>query len=391
MLSQTFLYNMVIGLREAGVDVTVITERAESDLPLFADRLAGAELDFVRRGLTAYSKAGQFSRAALIWGRHPVLSWRLWRDVGGRYQPTKRALKAWRLAAPLVVGRYDVVHFAFSGMAIKYLDALPFLRPAKLLASCRGADEQILPLVEADRSEQLRQLFPMLDKVHCVSTDMDCTVQKYGLRPGQAFVNRPAIRVNQFRRTEPYPLRERGPYRVLSVGRLHWKKGFEDGLRAVRQLLDEGCSLLYDIVGDGPERERLAFAIHELKLGEVVRLKGRQSAEEVHRALAAADVFLLPSISEGLSNAVLEAMAMEVPVVVTAAGGMTEAVADGCEGFVVPPHEPGELANRVRRLLEDASLRVRMGHRGRRRVVDDFTIERQVRGFIAAYQAVLSA
>ena len=116
----------------------------------------------------------------------------------------------------------------------------------------------------------------------------------------------------------------------------------------------------FEIIGDGPDRQRVLYTIHDLGLQECVRLLGKLAPDEVLHRLQQADAFLLSSLSEGISNAALEAMACGVPVVTTDCGGMREAVTDGEEGFVVPVRDAESMANALMKLAGDAGLRERM-------------------------------
>lgn len=389
-LSESFIFNKVMGLRAAGLDVAVLAHSYENDLPLFAEQLAGQSLNFVTYSLGAGGRQRRPMAlgATLLW--QPAQAAHLWQQVRARYGRSQRAVKAWVLALPLVLGKYELIHFEFSGLAVSYLDVLPLLAPAKLLTSCRGSAEQITPLVQPDRASKLRHVFSLMDRVHCVSTDMQRTVQAYGLRPEQAFINHPAIDLSHFQRQRPYPVKVHGPYQLLSTGRLHWKKGFEYAMLAVRQLLDENYDVRYRILGSGPEEERLRFAIHDLGLTQHVQLHDRQPLAAVRQALETADIYLLPSLSEGLSNAALEAMAMELPLVSTDAGGMAEAITQDYEGFLVPPRQPAAMAAKIKLLLGDAELRRRMGTAGRQRIERHFSLDQQVGRFIAEYRALLA-
>jgi glycosyltransferase involved in cell wall biosynthesis len=102
-----------------------------------------------------------------------------------------------------------------------------------------------------------------------------------------------------------------------------------------------------------------------------------------------ADVYLSPSLSEGMSNAVLEAMAMAIPVVSTDVGGMPEAIHDGCEGLLVPPRDAAALSEKVALLLCDSQRRRQMGLAGRRQVERNFDLARQLDRFVAAYHDLL--
>jgi colanic acid/amylovoran biosynthesis glycosyltransferase len=184
--------------------------------------------------------------------------------------------------------------------------------------------------------------------------------------------------------------REGQPFRLLTTGRLHWKKGLEYALLAVRELVDAGHDVVYEILGGGHEEERLKFAVHDLGLDRNVSFLGRRSSTEVRAALERADVYLLPSLSEGISNAALEAMAMEVPLVTTSAGGMNEAVHDGIEGMVVPSRDPGAMARRIAELLRDGPRRAALGRAARARIESEFSLERQISVYLKEYDSLLN-
>jgi glycosyltransferase involved in cell wall biosynthesis len=284
---------------------------------------------------------------------------------------------------------FDLVHFAYSGLAVAWVDALPLLAPARVIVSCRGSAERITPLVDPDRAAALRRVFELADRVHCVTDDMRTTCGAYGLAPTKAFVNHPAIDVERFRRRVPYPAHSSGPYRILSTGRLHWTKGFEFGLMAVRSLLDGGHDVHYEIIGSGPDEGHLRYTVQDLGLSEHVTFAGKRSSTEVRAALEQCDIYMLPSLSEGISNAALEAMAMEVPVVSTSAGGMPEAITDGVDGLIVPPRAQAALALRIAELLQDRALRLHVGTAARRRVERDFSLQRQISNFVSEYRLLL--
>jgi glycosyltransferase involved in cell wall biosynthesis len=105
--------------------------------------------------------------------------------------------------------------------------------------------------------------------------------------------------------------------------------------------------------------------------------------------LQRADVFVLASLSEGISNAVLEAMACGLPIVTTDCGGMREAITDGVEGFVVPVRDSESMANALEKLIADKVLRAEMGCRARERILGGFTLERQVEQFLAMYEELV--
>ena len=143
------------------------------------------------------------------------------------------------------------------------------------------------------------------------------------------------------------------PLRLITVARLSPVKGLEDLLYAVAQAVPAGTDLVVELVGDGPDRERLAALAGELGIADRVRFAGfvGTRAELVER-LDGADVFVLPSRSEGLPHSVVEAMARGLPVIASAIGGLPGLLGEG-SGIIVPPRDPGRLAAVLGELAAD--------------------------------------
>lgn len=385
-LSETFILNKVLLLRQAGVGVTVIAQSREKD-----SQISSEKPEEIRKVRIQYSlpvrKPLRFAFEILwILIHHPRKFIHLLGQAKKLHSNWDRAMRAFLLALPIKQSDYDIIHFEMSGIAVAYLDALPLLKPAKLVTSCRGAAEQITPLIDPTRGEKLRQVFKEMDLVHCVSEDILRTAEIYGLNRAKAFVNFPSIDPEKFHREFPYPEKTIGPYKLITVGRLHWKKGHEFGLLTIKELIDRGYNVEYSIVGDGPEMEKLLFMIHNLGIADHVSLMGGRTTKEVKALLEQADVFLLPSLSEGISNAALEAMAMELPVVSTTAGGMAEAITDEQDGLLVPPNQPIVMAEKIAWLLENPGARKSMGFSGRKTIQNTFTIRDQIDKYLSKYK-----
>jgi glycosyltransferase involved in cell wall biosynthesis len=176
-----------------------------------------------------------------------------------------------------------------------------------------------------------------------------------------------------------------GPVTLVSVGRLRPPKDFTTLVRAMTAV-DPGSARLR-IAGDGPERAALATEVARLGLDRVVELLGTRS--DVDDLLAAADLFVLSSDSEGLPMSVLEAMAAGLPVVASAVGGVPELVLDGETGALVPPRDSAALAGAIRRIVADPALRDRLGEAGRRRVEREFSLARFQHEHLEIYRAHL--
>ena len=159
---------------------------------------------------------------------------------------------------------------------------------------------------------------------------------------------------------------------VGAVGRLESRKGHDHFLAAARVMLARANGLRPQllIVGDGPLREPLERRTTELGLEESVTFTG--AVRDVRAALAAMDVFVLPSHAEGMSNALLEAMAAARPIVATAVGGTREVLEGDDAGVLVPPGDADALATQILHLLADPRRAAGLGAGARRRVSDRF-------------------
>lgn len=171
---------------------------------------------------------------------------------------------------------------------------------------------------------------------------------------------------------------------ALSTGRLAPEKGHPyliEAWAAVRQAVPEAVLL---IAGDGPERPRLEQLIADRGLTGAVRLLGFR--DDAAQLPAAADVFVLPSLTEGMGIALLEAMACGCPVIASAVGGITEAVADRTHGLLVPPGDAAGLADACIALLADPARARAYGEAAREHVLERFSAVAQARAVAALYQ-----
>jgi glycosyltransferase involved in cell wall biosynthesis len=289
----------------------------------------------------------------------------------------------------------DVFHVEFAHIAARHIELLEAM-DCPTLVSCRGSDLNLVPLVDSKLPHALERMFAVVDRAVCVSQDIAATAMRYGLEPRKAFVQSPGVDVEFFSpqragRSQRVP---GDPVHLVSTGRPVWLKGHEYALTAVRMLLDRGHRVTYTIVGAGvPAHEatgELAYAIHDLGLTREVTLAPPCDQEGVRRTLAAADIFVLPSLSEGLNNSTLEALAMALPVVVTDVGGTCEAVRDGVDGFVVPSRDSVAIADAIERLITDPGLRESMGREGARRARASFDIRAQIDGIVALYEELVN-
>lgn len=163
---------------------------------------------------------------------------------------------------------------------------------------------------------------------------------------------------------------------VIVLSRLNRMKGVEYFLEAARIVAQRCPDARYVIAGDGAHRPELEQRAAELGLQDRVVFTGfRTDAPDL---LSESAISVLPSLSEGLSNSLLESMAVGTPVVATRVGGNPEIIEHGISGLLTPPRDPESLASAMILLLEDPNRASQMGEAGRRRVAELFSVERSV-------------
>ena len=392
-LSETFIVSKFLGLLERGWDVHVVCNQSD---PQEWARFPELQRSTIRaRVHVVWPTRPRWLAASLMpWAllrcifQSPRASWRYFRR--GFERPGFDILKQFYLDAAHIALDPDIIHFEFGPLAVGRMvlkDALG----CRITVSFRGYD---LNYVGLDNTDYYDEVWEKADGIHLLGRDLWQRAQQRGCPSNKLHVLiPPAVDPVFFDPGERHHREVVGtperPLRLLSVGRLDWRKGYEYALEAVRLLEEGGIRCQYRIVGDGAYLEAVAFARHQLGLENSVELMGALSRDNVRREMLWADVFLHAAVSEGFCNAVVEAQAMRLPVVCSDAGGLPENIAHGATGFIVPRRDPRALAGRLLILARDPERRQRMGEAGRRRVVEKFRLPEQIEQFDRFYRRVL--
>lgn len=233
-----------------------------------------------------------------------------------------------------------------------------------------------------------------MDRVVCVSEEQARRVRRALVDARKIRVLRNAIDLERF--TDPDPtLRDRlqgwfavPPSRIVgAVGRLSPEKGIDVLLEAAAQVIRRQPDTGFVVFGEGPQRTALERRIDRLGLAGRFLLAGFR--EDVDRWLPTFDLLALPSFTEGLPNAALEALAAQVPVVATAVGGTPEVIRSGESGLLVPSGDPASLAEGILEVLGNAPLRRTFAGNGWALVREEFSFAAQARGYLELFADVL--
>lgn len=314
-----------------------------------------------------------FSLQFSNWGRLKKLAL-----IVRKIKTIRKKIYAFYKIAPLVGIESDCVYFPWVLGADPYLEWFQ-CNEVPVIVSLRGSMVNVdpsNPFKGEYTKSTLRRIFELSNTIHCVSKNIFENAQQYGLKKEKTVLIRPAVDVDYFLLLKNKPLNER--FTIITTGSLIWHKGYEYALMALKILIDKNIKINLHIIGDGPEIQRVLYTVEDLSIHDNVFLHGKLSPSQVRDRIQAADVFLLSSLSEGISNAALEAMSCGIPVVTTDCGGMREAIQNGIEGYIVPVRAPLEAANAIEKLVKDENLRAMMGRAGRSRVEKEFALSQQL-------------
>lgn len=382
---------MVITLAARGHHVTVAARRRR-DWRSLRDELPLPKTLSIKYLLPDSDLSRPKRLLALLFGlpaiviRRPRATLRLFRLCCTHPETKGSALRSFIRHLPFLPLQAQVVQFDFPMTAHAYALLADILH-APTVVSCRGSDVHMLE--QRDKANRKARLWSLCHAtaLHCVSEEMAGEVARLTGRTEGIWVNRPAVPVDRLVPKANYILDE--PPLIIAVGYLTWIKGFDYLLAALARLKQAGLLFRAQIIGNGELYAVLRFSIGDLGLSDRVKLTGALPSDQVFQRLREADLFVLSSHEEGISNAALEAMAVGLPIVTTNAGGMAEVVQDGVEGYVVPVRDMAAMAARIGRLLTNPTLREQMGRAARARAEAGFSLERQAHVFEEIFTNIL--
>jgi glycosyltransferase involved in cell wall biosynthesis len=256
-------------------------------------------------------------------------------------------------------------------------------RPVLVKLACAGEHGDFASLAREPDAARLRELVREASRVLCLSRELEGEARSFGLEPARFARVTNAVDRARFKPDGPRAELEAlvpgagGDARlVLFVGRLDRQKRIDVLLRAFAELASRVPGARLALAGDGPLEPELRALARELSLEGKIAFLGRR--DDVPELLRAAHVFALPSESEGLSNALLEALATGVPVVASRIPANEELVGDEREGLLVPAGDAPALARALERLLSDSALAAGLSQRGRELVAREHDPSRVV-------------
>lgn len=265
--------------------------------------------------------------------------------------------------------KVDFMHAHFADTNLQYAAAISAWSGVPFGVTTHGYDLRENPL----GVNQASYLFRQANLVVTVSDyNRNHMSRTFGLPTRDIAVVHCGIDLDRFSCVQHPPLLPGQPLHLLNVGRLVPEKGQDVLLHALAQTRDRGICFRLDIIGGGPLLESLMALAQQLEIADLVHFHGAQPEAVVRRMHAEAHVFVLPSRSEGLPVACMEALALCSPTIATRITGVPELIEDGVSGLLVESEDPIALADAISRIYDNPALLDRLADAGRRSVINGF-------------------
>lgn len=283
----------------------------------------------------------------------------------------------------------DIIH-------VQWPSLLPWCEPFllnnkyKIILSQRGSQTNIVPFVDVENFEYLKNWYSKIAGFHSVSkaiSNKGDIIWNNDTKIDRVIYT--GLQLENFKFVNEYS--KTNTIKLLSVGRGHWVKGYNYALKCCKILKATGVSFNYTIIG-GADNEELLYLRNEYDLNDLVHLKERMSQDQVFELMSSSSLLLMPSIAEGIPNVVVESMALGIPVISADCGGISELIKNDCEGWIVPSRDSKKMASVIESFINtplDKINRVRMS--ARKKIEKQHSEELMVEKLNELYKEVIQA
>lgn len=344
-LSETFIFNEIAGLMDLGHNVRIISLHKPLDCPreMVPDKVR--EYDMLSK--TTY------------FGNNKVNT-----DTCSAVVDIVKEEKIDHMHCHYAKDNVEIAYIVNDRTGISYTVTTHawsiFIKPSKNIRKWANRSKMFIAISEFNRKYLHRKLGVPLEKIEVITT---------------------GLYVDRIMPIEKYLV---DPFRIVSLSRLVEKKGYPYLIKACKRLRKRGIKLLCEIRGFGPQQQVLENIISKNGLEEEVRLGGPVSHSEAIELMAKASVFVLPCVRarnsdmDGVPNVLMEAMALEVPVISTRISGIPELIENGVNGLVVRPRSSRALAKAILKVKDNRDLAEHIRRKSREKVLKKFNVKKNV-------------
>lgn len=392
VLSQTFVLNQITGLKDLGFDVDIFSAYQSNGCKVHEEVKKYRLLDHTvyyntipKNKIIRLLKAYRLVLSGL--NKKPAV-------VFNSLNPFKYGRQAVNLnllykAIPFTRKKYDIIHchFGLNGNIAIFFKELGAIE-GKIVTTFHGFD---IRLTEQNR-EIYRELFRKGDLFIAISSYNYDKLIELGADKNKIIYHPVGIDLEKFTPKENITEHQTEQFKLLTVARLVNEKGLHYAIKAIKRVkkIHPDIDIEYNIIGDGYLKKELDELIHNLQLQGCVKLLGAKEQDEIITFLRNSHIFILPSIAEALPVALMEAHAMELPIVATDVGSVKQIVLDGESGYVVKKGDDEALADKISLLLKNPEKLRDMGKAGRRHIEQHYNVRKLNSKLIQIFKNLLN-
>ena len=305
------------------------------------------------------------------------LSYWTYRDIGKQFRFLVRNRHS-----------YDIIHShqCFNHAVVDALAARCFGKKSILKIACAGEVGDLNVFSQFRGFNLVQKILHQTDAVIAISTEIEKELQEYGFPAEHIYSIPNGVDADEFERRSPFP--DRSKVIFLLIGRRTPQKGIDIALRAIQSLLQKGIDnielRLYGL--DYPEYDYRMMA-QECSVQSAVRFYSH--TENIQDVYHDAHCLLLPSRAEGLSNVLLEAMSLELPVIATRISGTVDVVEHEKSGILIAPEDPEALATAMEKVVNNPEISQKLGNNARQRIKGKFSLDHVAQQYSKLYKDLM--
>jgi colanic acid/amylovoran biosynthesis glycosyltransferase len=378
-ISETFILNQITGLIDSGHEIDIYSARLSGEATIHPDvekyNLLERTyyIDIPKNGALRVLKGFKFLLRNFY--KNP----RMYLNVLDIIMHGEKTGKLFLLyLANYIHKGYDIMHCHFGPIGLRAVVLKEIKAPVKKIVTTFHASD-LTVFLKNKSSDVYEDLFKNGDLFLPISNRWKKRLVELGCDENKIMVHHMGVDLRSFKYKPRIPGAD-GEVRLISVARLVEKKGIEFGIQAVSRLVKSNQKIEYNIIGDGPLKNEYQRLIQSLGMEKNIKLLGWKRQSEVMENLNNSHILLAPSVTakdgdqEGIPLALMEAMAMGLPVISTFHSGIPELIENGVTGFLVPEKDASELFNTLKHLIQNPDLCLTIGKNGRKYVEEHYDI-----------------
>ena len=397
-LSQTFILNQITGLLDLGHEVEIFAEFNPKERKVHPDVEKYRLMERVHYSAMPHNKIKRILKAIFVivtnFHKSPL---KILKSLN-IFKYGKTALSLTLLYTllytiiPFLNKKFDIIHCHFgpNGIIGVYLKEIGI--PGKYVTSFHGYDVNSYPKIMGENVYNV--LFKNGDLFTANTNFTKQQVVKIGCDEKKIIILPVGLRIARFK-FSTRKIQNGDLIKILTVGRLVEKKGYEYAIRAIVKIVAKHENIFYMIAGDGPLRDKLESLVSELGAKNYVKFMGAVEEDEVLKLYQQAHIFVLPSVTasngdrEGQALVLQEAQAVGLPVISTIHNGIPEGVLNGKSGYLVPEKDVDALAEKLEYLIEHPEIWPDMGRYGRKYVEEKYDVNKLNQKLMGIYQKLI--